>query len=154
MDNICSKVLFRIAVAIMVLILLTGGSGAEEWKRTFGESGSNSIVYVKQTSDGGCDIIGETFIQGGPRIGECKGGFCWDMWLSTRKIWFSKINAKGDVKLSKILITGYSNGGDTRYFAQTSDGGYIIAANTLTYGSNYSFNTPLIIKIDSDGKEQ
>ena len=65
-------------------LIKTDSKSKEQWKMQF-ERGK--AVFVKQTSDGGYYLIGETTRSGyGPRIGECKDGIYWDIWLNTDEI--------------------------------------------------------------------
>lgn len=94
-------------------------NGNQQWSRTFGGSGQESCVAVLQTNDGGYALAGYTF-------GFGAGGM--DFWLV-------KTNANGDSLWSRTyggILNDYPGS-----MEQTSDGGYIMAGTTNTFGNGY-----------------
>jgi hypothetical protein len=96
----------------------TGQNGEEEWNKTFGGSRNETGRSVQQTSDGGYIVAGETNSSGA-------GGL--DAWLV-------KVGSDGTT-----MEWNRTFGGPDDEFAhcvhQTSDGGYVIAGVTHSYGA-------------------
>ncbi|PCH95984.1 MAG: hypothetical protein COB85_04095 [Bacteroidetes bacterium] len=101
------------------------------FQKTFGGDSTDYAHSIRQTTDGGYIIIGQTISFG---AGD------WDFYLI-------KTDANGDTLWTK------SYGGDTLDIGysvqQTIDGGYIIAGETRSFGSGYS--DFYVIKTDLDG---
>jgi hypothetical protein len=91
-------------------------SGNQLWSRTFGGSDYDYCFSMQQTLDGGYILAGLTFSFGA-------GG---DFWLV-------KTNADGDSLWSRTF--GGNNYEDCRSVQQTSDGGYILAGFTFSFGA-------------------
>lgn len=117
-----------------VWIIKTDANGKEQWNRTFGGTGDDGAMSAQQTSDGGYILAGKTASYGA-------GGY---------DVWLIKTNASGNRLWNKIF------GGQLRDEAysvqQTSDGGYILAGKTASYG--YRGYDAWLIKTDSNGNEQ
>ncbi|MGB8217186.1 MAG: hypothetical protein WCE94_07785 [Candidatus Methanoperedens sp.] len=133
----CAGRALRIAVGITILvILLSGGAGAvpvEEWNKTFGGNNQDGAKYVQQTQDGGFIIAGDTKSFGA-------GGY--DAWLI-------KTDYKGSEQWRK---TFGGAGTDIVWSArQTSDGGYVVAGQTNSYGGK---DQVWVFKTDGSGNQQ
>lgn len=98
-------------------LVKTDYDGTIQWAKTFGGPGNEIGYCVRQTSDGGFIILGntDTYVSGGP----------WDMYLV-------KTTSNGTFQWSKTFGgTGIEEG---RSVQETSDGGFIITGNTTSVG--------------------
>jgi hypothetical protein len=117
-----------------VWLIKTDLDGIETWNRTFGEEWVNWGHSVQQTTDGGYIIAGRTDPYAGDRA---------DAWLI-------KTDSTGIEEWNRTFGT------DACEYAasvqQTSDGGYIVAGRTTSYGVGVV--DAWLIKTDSNGTEQ
>jgi uncharacterized delta-60 repeat protein len=102
------------------LLLKYTANGSLSWVRTAGGSSDDLAYSVMQTADGGYIVAGQT---------ESYGAGNWDVFLL-------KYTSEGT--LSWARTTGGSNYESGRSIAQTSDGGYIVAGVTSSYGAGGS----------------
>jgi hypothetical protein len=100
-----------------VYLVKTEPNGNLQWQKTFGGTGSDSGQSVQQTSDGGYIIAGYTESYGA-------GG---------NDVYLIKTNPNGNIQWEMTFGGSYSDSG--RSVQQTSDGGYIIAGDTKSYGA-------------------
>jgi predicted RNase H-related nuclease YkuK (DUF458 family) len=112
-------------------LVKTDSNGYSVWSRTFGGSASDACYSVQETTDGG-------FILGGYTTSFGAGGL--DFWLV-------KTNSNGDSLWSRTF-GGVAT--DHCYSVQqTTDGGYILAGDTYSFGAGQS--DFLLVKTDGNG---
>ncbi len=101
-------------------LLKTDSCGDTLWTRTYGGSDWDEGYSVQQTSDGGYIIVGQTESFG----------------AGARDVYLVKTDSSGDTLWTRTYGgSGYDEGFSVR---QTSDGGYIIAGGTNSFGGDYS----------------
>lgn len=116
-----------------VWLVKTDENGSEQWTQTFGGSGYDSGLDVKECVDGGYIIVGFTDSFG----------------AGSNDVWLIKTDGNG-FELWNSTFGGVSaDGGHS--VEETMDGGYIIVGTTMREGDSYS--DLLLIKADSDGTE-
>jgi uncharacterized delta-60 repeat protein len=114
-----------------IWVLKLNSTGSAEWQKTYGGSGSDGASSVEQTSDGGYIVAGTTSSFGA-------GG---------TDFWVLKLDPTGGVAWQKT----YGSSGDDNLdsFQQTSDGGYVAAGSTNSFGAGgWDF---WVLKLDSTG---
>jgi uncharacterized delta-60 repeat protein len=113
-----------------IFLIKTDANGNIIWAKTYGETYWGEAYSVQQTSDGGYIVAGSTTSFTG-----------WD------DIFLIKTDANGNVIWAKT----YGGTGDDWVYSvqQTSDGGYIVAGWTDSFGTGgYDF---ILIKTDANG---
>jgi len=114
-----------------VYLIKTDASGNTLWTRTYGGTSSDYGYSVQHTSDGGYIIAGDTDSFGG----------------SDRDVYLIKTDASGDTLWTRTYGGTRWDGGNS--VQQTSDGGYIIAGYTESFGSGGRY--VYLIKTDAGG---
>jgi hypothetical protein len=117
-----------------LLLLKLDSSGNITWKRTFGGNGGDYDPLIQQTSDGG-------FIVGGGTESFGAGG---------RDLLLLKLDSSGSIVWKKTF--GGSGDEEVSAVQQTSDGGFIVAGNTNSFGAGgYYYGDVLLLRLDSSG---
>jgi len=112
-------------------LIKTDANGNVQWAKAYGGSGDDHAFSVRQTSDGGYIVAGYT---------RSFGAGNWDIFLI-------KTDANGNVQWAKTY--GGSNEEKAYFVQQTSDGGYIVAGETRSFGAG---NLDIfLIKTDANG---
>jgi hypothetical protein len=112
-----------------VYLIKTDATGDTLWTRTYGGTGSDAGESVRQTTDGGYIVAGYTN----------SFGYGWQVYLI-------KTNASGDTLWTK---TYGGTDADAGYSVQqTTDGGYIVAGYTASFGNG---NQVYLIKTNTSG---
>ena len=131
-----------------IWILKINASGLIEWQKTIGGSESDRLISISQLSDGG-------YILGAESESPISADKSEDPILSSSDLWILRLDASGNIIWENTI--GSSDDDDIARVVPTSDGGFIIAAESdegisgdkteLTQGlSDY-----WIIKLNSSG---
>ncbi len=112
-------------------VLKLESDGDVEWESTYGGAGEEDAQPIRQTSDGGYIMAGET------RSFGAGGG----------DVWVVKLNQNGQIMWERT----YGGTGDDEVTSldQTTDGGYVIAGETTSFGAGAT--DIWVLKIDSTG---
>jgi hypothetical protein len=115
-----------------VYLIKTDGNGVEQWSQTYGEAEHDFGFSVHQTTDGGFIIAGST----------------WSSVTVDNDVYLIKTNGNGVEQWSQTYGGTESESGSS--VKQTTDGGFIIAGSTLSFGEDYDV---YLIKTDSEGTQ-
>jgi hypothetical protein len=114
-----------------VWILKLSSAGNIEWQKTYGGIKDDYAYSIQQTSDGGYIVAGNT----------------WSFGEGQDDAWILKLNSTGDIEWQRTYGGSYRDCAST--IRQTSDGGYIVAASTSSFGAgDWDF---WILKLSSAG---
>jgi hypothetical protein len=116
-----------------VWLLKTDSEGNEIWDNTFGGDNNELGICVRQTSDGGYIITG------------------WDHSIRSWDVWLIKTNSAGNQEWERNF-GGFSDTDKSFCVQQTSDGGYIIAGVTESFGAGS--DDVWLIKTDEFGRSK
>ena len=112
-----------------VYLIKTNATGDTLWTRNYGGTGGDRSWSVQQTSDTGYIVAGYTY---------SFGNLC--------QVYLVKTNASGDTIWTRTHGgAGYDEGYSVR---QTSDGGYIVAGYTSSFGNGWQV---YLVKTDANG---
>jgi uncharacterized delta-60 repeat protein len=114
-----------------IFLIKTDANGNIRWAKTFGGTYSDRATSVQQTSDGGYIVAGGT----------------WSFGAGDRDLFLIKTDANGNISWAKTY--GGTNDDGASSVQQTSDGGYIVAGWTKSFGAGgYDI---FLIKTDANG---
>jgi len=113
-------------------VLKLNSNGTVAWQKRYGGSGYDWAYSIRQTIDGGYIVAGRRDVYV----------------LENYDFWVLKLNSDGTVSWQKR----YGGGSEDQAYSiqQTSDGGYIVAGNTYSFGAG-SCNF-WVLKLNSDGR--
>ena len=114
-----------------VWVLKLDENGNVEWQKTYGGSYWDWATSIQQTDDGGYVVAGYT----------CSFG------VGLEDVWILKLDENGNVEWQKTY--GGSNDDVAKSIQQTSDGGYIVAGVTGSFGAG--LEDVWVLKLDEDG---
>ena len=117
-----------------VYIIKLDKFGEREWQEVFGESDNDYAYSIQQTTDGGYIVAGytESFGAGGD-------------------VYIIKLSSNGQQQWYKTF--GGSGNDCARSIQQTTDGGYIVAGETVSIDPSgvYVYSYIYLIKLDANG---
>jgi hypothetical protein len=117
-----------------IFLIKTDASGNVQWAKTYGGTSADEAFSVQQTSDGGYIVVGLTNSFG----------------AGTEDIFLIKTDASGNLQWAKTY--GGAIGDRALSVQQTSDGGYIVAGLTNSFGAGGL--DIFLIKTDASGNVQ
>jgi len=119
-----------------IYLIKTDSEGSEEWSKTYGSSNDETSSSVQFTTDKGYIIAGGTWSTISGKL--------------TSDIYLVKTDSEGNEEWTKTY--GGSGMDGSHSIQQTSDGGYILAGYTNSYGvGGWDF---YLVKTDSEGNEE
>jgi len=124
-------------------VVKLNADGEMMWQKCLGGTGSDCANSIRQTSDGGYIVAGESNSNNGDVTGNHGG----------RDMWVVKLFENGDIDWQKCLGgTGYDFASSVQ---QTSDGGYIVAGYTESNNGdvtgNHGGGDAWVVKLDAAG---
>jgi hypothetical protein len=117
-----------------VWLICTNASGTKLWDQTYGGAGDDVGCSMQVTADGDLVVAGYTDSYGA-------GG---------SDVWLIRTDSMGAVKWQKFF--GGSDQDEGWAVQQTSDGGFVVAGNTRSYGAG--LRDIWLIKTDGSGNQQ
>ena len=114
-----------------IWLLKLNSGGDVTWQKTYGGTESDHAYSVQQTTDGGYIVAGNTTSFGA-------GGY---------DAWILKLNSNGNVDWQKTYGGSQADGFNSIH--QTTDGGYIVAGNTTSFGDGKQ--DIWLLKLDGTG---
>jgi uncharacterized delta-60 repeat protein len=105
--------------------------GTIDWQRTYGGSGSDQVSSIRRTADGGYVAAGWTESYG----------------AGSRDAWVLKLSATGSVEWQKSY--GGTSYEEASCIRQITDGGYILAGRTDSYGAGLW--DAWVLRLNADG---
>jgi hypothetical protein len=116
-------------------LVKTDSNGNKQWSKTFGGAGNDVAASVQQTNDSGYILAGyKTYVTG----------------YQDQDVWLVKTDSNGSKQWSKTF--GGAGNDVAASVQQTSDGGYILAGETESYG--VGGDDFWLIKVRTEQEEQ
>ncbi len=119
------------------------GAGDLQWQRALGGSGDDEAFSAEHTSDGGYIVAGRTTSNNGDITG----------YHGNYDGWVVKLDGAGNLLWQRAI--GGSDSDEARCVRQTTDDGYVIAAHTISYDGDVSWQHGAgdvwVVKLDTDG---
>lgn len=128
--------LYRNSPTDDIWVLKLYDDGTVEWEKSYGGDGGDMAWCVRQTGDGGYIVAGATATR-------CFSAGCSDFWLL-------KLGSDGTVAWERAYGGNYCDYADM--IEQTTDGGYVVAGDTASFGSPKNGHDFLVLKLDSNGE--
>lgn len=147
------KKIFTLLIVFTVLCTNAQIIPEIEWQKSLGSESNDTAAGVTATADGGYIVLGSVF--------ELSGDVT--TYYGSADYWIAKLDAQGTLEWQKTYGgTDYDAAGGLRIEAskirQTSDGGYILGGNSMSFDNDVSANfggtDVWIVKIDSSGAIQ
>lgn len=117
-----------------------------QWQKALGGSQGDTANSIRQTSDGGYIMTGDSSSNDGDVIGNHGSGDAWVV----------KLDPNGNIQWQKSL--GGTNSDISQSIWQTTDGGYILAGSSRSNDGDLTANHGnfdyWIVKLDSNGNTQ
>jgi beta-propeller uncharacterized protein DUF5122 len=120
---------FTYPTPLKFCVLKLDGNGNVIWQKTYGGSKISEATSIQETSDGGFIVAGYTNSYG----------------AGNSDIWVLKLNVNGNVTWQKTY--GGTGGDGASSIQQTTDGGFILAGSTSSFGSGGIW----VLKLDANG---
>jgi len=114
-------------------VLKLNSNGSVAWQKRYGGADYDDAYSIQQTSDGGYIVAGRT----------------WSFSASSGDFWILKLNADGSVAWQKRYGGADYDGASS--IQQISDGGYIVAGGTESFGAGEMTSDFLVLKLNSNG---
>jgi hypothetical protein len=115
-----------------IFVVKLDSSGNIVWTKTIGGSGTDRASSIIQSSDGGYVVAGETYSFGAG-------------WAD---FYVVKLDSSGNVAWAKTI--GGSSDDYANSIIQSSDGGYVVAGRTESFGKSGIY----VVKLDNSGNVQ
>jgi hypothetical protein len=109
---------YSLGAGLEAWLVKTDSSGSMQWNKNYGGSLDDEAYEAQQTSDGGYIIAGFT-----------------DSFANNRDIWLIKTDSSGNVEWNRTY--GGNEKDEACVVQQTSDGGYMIAGTTYSFGASW-----------------
>lgn len=120
--------------SVDIWVLKLNAAGAIEWQKMYGGTGADWPSCIFQTSDGGYFVCGYSYSFG----------------AGDADFWLLKLSNSGDMEWQKVYGgAGYDQASSAQ---QTTDGGYIVAGRTTSFGTGEY--DAWVLKLSSSGSVQ
>lgn len=116
-------------------LVKTDALGEQEWANAYGRVDGDSLRDMIQTADGGYALVGNTYFSDTIFV----------------EMYLVKTDADGEVEWANSYGEGSSND-EAETVIQTTDGGFLIAGVTYSYGAGNG--DMFLVKTDADGDQE